>query len=108
MVMWQFSNTLASYAAYCALLGLTTGLYIPILTPMAARLVGMKHVYIGSTLAWMAVSIGSLLGTPCFGQIQARLGYSPAIQFSGAATLLSAFCLLGIRLLLDRRLLRKV
>lgn len=108
MVMWQFSHTLASYAPYCALLGLTTGLYTAILTPLAAKLVGVKHVYIGSTVAWMAVSVGALLGAPCFGQIQVKLGYSFAIQFSGAATLLSALCMLGIRFLLDRRLLSKV
>ncbi|KAI7881458.1 MFS general substrate transporter [Lichtheimia hyalospora FSU 10163] len=108
MLMWQVSYTLVPYALYCVLLGLTTGLYIPMLTPVTARLVGMKHLYICSTFAWMAISIGSLIGTPCFGQLQAKFGYSVAIQFAGGATLFSSLCMLGIRFLLDRRLICKV
>ncbi|KAI7881459.1 MFS general substrate transporter [Lichtheimia hyalospora FSU 10163] len=108
MVLWKFSYTLVTYSFYCALIGLTSSLYISTVSPMAVRLLGMQHLYVGTSLAWMSTSIGVLLGTPFFGRLLAERGWSFAIQFTGAIEFAAALCMLATRFLLDQRLISKI
>ncbi|KAI7881456.1 MFS general substrate transporter [Lichtheimia hyalospora FSU 10163] len=103
MVMWQFSNSLAVYGVYCALVGLTAGAYISLMPSVVALLVGMGNLYSGVAMSWVLMSVGSLLGTPMFGLMQQKLGWTASRQFAGAATVVSALCMLAVRIMLDKR-----
>lgn len=108
MVLWPFSHTLPVYGLFCAALGLMSGTYFGLTPSVLARIAGMQHLYISGAVAWMFISIGSLIGTPCVGRLQADVGWLYAIQFTGVAELIAALCMLAIRIILDRRLCSKI
>ena len=108
MIMWENSHTIATYAAYCALIGLTSGAYFGLIPSVLARIVGMKqYLYISGSMAWMFMAIGTLLGTPFFGRL-AEISWTCAIQFAGGTSLAAAACMFTIRIWLDRKLLSKI
>ncbi|KAI7877775.1 MFS general substrate transporter [Lichtheimia hyalospora FSU 10163] len=108
MVLWTFSHTLPLYGVYCAAIGLTAGTYFGLVPAVLARIAGMQYLYVSGAVAWMFISIGSLLGTPCVGKLQKDIGWTYAILFTGIAELIAALCMLAIRFTLDRRLCSKL
>ncbi|KAI7881457.1 MFS general substrate transporter [Lichtheimia hyalospora FSU 10163] len=108
MTMWENAHTIATYAVYCALIGLISGAYFGLIPSVLARIVGMKqYLYISGSMAWMFMAIGTLLGTPFFGRL-AEISWTCAIQFAGGTSLAAAACMFTIRILLDRKLLSKI
>lgn len=108
MALWPFSHSLPVCGIFSAAIGLSAGTYFGLIPSVLARIAGMERLYVSGAVAWMFISIGSLLGTPFVGKMQKDLGWPYAIQFAGAVELVAALCMLAIRLLLDRRLWSKI
>ncbi|KAI8084136.1 major facilitator superfamily domain-containing protein [Gilbertella persicaria] len=109
MVLWQFASNYAIFAVYCIFYGLTAGGFVSLLPVTTADIVGVENIQKGLGMAYMTTVIGNLLGTPIIGLLLKSYGWTAAIQFAGAMSVISAAFMLILRLTVSRgKLLIKV
>jgi predicted MFS family arabinose efflux permease len=102
MLIWQFAKDKATFVAYCVLYGLTAGGFVSLLPVTTADIVGVENIQKGLGMAYMTTVIGNLLGTPIIGLLYNTFGWTAAIQFAGAVTMISAVCMLILRMMIAK------
>ncbi|KAI8147113.1 major facilitator superfamily domain-containing protein [Fennellomyces sp. T-0311] len=108
MTIWQFSTSYGIFVVYCALFGATAGAFTSLTPPVVADILGMEHIQMGSNLTYFLTMFGNLLGTPVSGKLLSQYGWTAAIQFPGAMTVLAGISAGVIRFLMNPKLLAKV
>ncbi|KAI9306820.1 major facilitator superfamily domain-containing protein [Cunninghamella echinulata] len=98
MLIWQFSFTLNTYIGFCILYGLVSGVFVSLLPVILAEIVGVENIQRGIGMSYTITLFGSLLGAPVSGALKDTFGWTAAIQFSGAPTILSGIILLYLRM----------
>ncbi|KAL0079748.1 major facilitator superfamily domain-containing protein [Phycomyces blakesleeanus] len=99
MLIWQNSSTYGIYSAYTVLYGLTGGGFVSLFPVVTADIVGVQNIQRGLSLCYLATTLGNLLGTPIAGALQSAYGWTAAIQFSGAPSVLAALVILTLRMM---------
>ena len=107
MVVWQFSDTYAGFVAYCVLYGLTGGGFVSLFPVVNAEVVGVEQIQRAVGFTYGLSLFGNLVGTPIIGQLQSKYGWTSAIQFAGALSVLASFFMLALRFKIDRRIFAK-
>ncbi|ORZ15241.1 major facilitator superfamily domain-containing protein [Absidia repens] len=97
-VLWQCTLNYESYIAYCVLNGLTGGAFVSAIPVVVADIIGVENIQQGIGMCYMATFFGNLLGPPIAGKLLQQHGWTAAIQFPGAITLLSAVIVLCLRM----------
>ncbi|KAI8145223.1 major facilitator superfamily domain-containing protein [Fennellomyces sp. T-0311] len=107
MVVWQFSDSYASFVAYCVLYGLTGGGFVSLFPVVAAEVAGVEQIQRVIGLTYGFSFFGNLVGTPIIGQLQSNYGWTSAIQFAGSLSVGASFFMLALRFRADRRIFAK-
>ncbi|CAO3666478.1 unnamed protein product [Umbelopsis vinacea] len=97
MVVWIQVKSLGTLYAFGVLYGLTGGGFISLFPAVTAELVPVEKIQQGVSLAFFSMALGSLFGTPIGSLLQERVGFTAAIEFSGATTVTSSMILLYLR-----------
>ncbi|CAO3631663.1 unnamed protein product [Cunninghamella blakesleeana] len=99
MVIWQFSTDINTYIAFCIVYGLMAGVFVSLLPIVIAEIVGVENIQCGIGMTYTITLFGNLLGSPLIGLLKDKYGWTIAIQFAGAPTILSGIILLYLRFL---------
>ena len=108
MVLWQYSTSYGVYVVYCVLFGVTAGAFISLTPPVIATIVGMENIQKGVNMAYFLTMVGNLLGTPVSGKLLTQFGWTAAIQFPGAMTVIAAIFAIVVRLMMSPNLFARV
>ncbi|KAI8074537.1 major facilitator superfamily domain-containing protein [Gongronella butleri] len=98
MVLWQFSHSYGVYVLFCVLYGFTSSVFVSLLPPILADVVGVENIQVGIGMSYMLTFFGSLVGPPLIGILLQQYGWTAAIQFSGAPTVASGLVILYLRM----------
>ncbi|ORY90012.1 major facilitator superfamily domain-containing protein [Syncephalastrum racemosum] len=107
-LIWQYSNGYGSFTVFCVLYGLTGGGWVSLLPPLIAQIVGVKHIQRGLSLCYFVSVFGNLSGPPIIGHLQTSYGWTAAIQFTGAVTLVSSLIMLIVRFTMQQKVIAYV
>lgn len=99
MVIWQFSSETNIYIGFCIVYGLVSGVFVSLLPVVIAEIVGVENIQCGIGMTYTITLFGNLLGSPLIGLLKDKYGWTVAIQFAGAPTILSGIILLYLRFL---------
>jgi predicted MFS family arabinose efflux permease len=80
-----------------SLYGLTGGGFLALVPAVTAELVPVKNISQGMNFLFLSMVPGGLLGTPISGLLKDHAGFTAAIEFAGATTVLSALILFILR-----------
>jgi predicted MFS family arabinose efflux permease len=79
------------------LYGLTGGGFLALIPAVAAEIVPVQKVPQAVSLVFVSMIPGGLLGVPISGLLRDHAGFTAAIEFAGATTVLSSLILLCLR-----------
>ncbi|KAI9286082.1 major facilitator superfamily domain-containing protein [Umbelopsis sp. AD052] len=97
MVVWIEVNSIGTLYAIGILYGLTGGGFLALVPAVTAELVPVKNISQGMNFLFLSMVPGGLLGTPISGLLKDHAGFTAAIEFAGATTVLSALILFVLR-----------
>ncbi|KAI8581020.1 hypothetical protein K450DRAFT_279412 [Umbelopsis ramanniana AG] len=97
MVVWIEVTSIGTLYAIGVLYGLTGGGFLALIPAVTAELVPVKNISQGMNFLFLSMVPGGLLGTPISGLLRDQAGFTAAIEFAGATTVLSALILLVLR-----------
>lgn len=102
MIIWPFALQYPTYVAFAVLYGLSGGGFVSLLPVTCADIVGVENIQKGLGMAYMSTVVGNLLGAPLIGLLKDSAGWTAAIEFGGSVTLISAFVMLVLRMMMSK------
>jgi predicted MFS family arabinose efflux permease len=95
--IWACICSCSNSSFLLRLYGLTGGGFFSLFPAVTAEFVPVQKLQQGVSLAFFSMLFGGVFGTPISGLLADRVGFTAAIEFSGATTVTSAFILLYLR-----------
>ncbi|GAA6020556.1 hypothetical protein JCM10207_008667 [Rhodosporidiobolus poonsookiae] len=116
LVIWSVATTVAPLVAFVVINGLCAGGMFSLIPGTLSSLFGSQNLGLMFSMLLSHWTLGYFFGTPIAGYLlQAQggpeagyLAYRPAIFYSGGLSTVAALLVLAVRLIQDRRLLKKI
>ncbi|KAJ1551084.1 hypothetical protein HK096_003252 [Nowakowskiella sp. JEL0078] len=108
LLIWPFSNSFGTLTAFGCIYTFSSGGFVSLFPVVIAELFGVEKLASIVGLLYSSSAIGNLAGAPLAGVIVDNSGFLGAMFYSGFLMMGSVFMIIAVRLLVEKKILRRV
>ncbi|KAJ3773655.1 major facilitator superfamily domain-containing protein [Lentinula raphanica] len=110
LICWMFAHNLPTLIVFSILYGFFSGAFISVITPCVAQISDIREIGMRIGILYSIISFPALLGEPIAGKLLDlnHGSYNGMIIFAGTSMIAGSLLILGVKLLINRRMLARV